>query len=252
MVDRFRFIGYKIGGENSTFSEFYCCKAMEATKKKTKAQKQESINAGAIKSAYKTYLLTEGKKPVSIFLFCKDNEMAETDFYNFFGSFEAVEKSIWESYILDTTSRLSADKDFAAFTSREKLLTFYFSLAEVLKTDRSFALHQLQNVKVTAGTPAFLKSFKAAFEDWVEGILNEGKATGEIAKRPFIEDRYSSVFWIHLVFVLNFWTRDDSPNFEKTDVAIEKSVALAFDLIGKGVLDNALDFGKFLYQHSKL
>jgi hypothetical protein len=40
-------------------------------------------------------------------------------------------------------------------------------------------------------------------------------------------------------------------NFEKTDAAIEKSVNLAFDLIGKGILDNALDFGKFLYQNSK-
>ena len=28
-------------------------------------------------------------------------------------------------------------------------------------------------------------------------------------------------------------------------------INLAFDLIGKGVLDNALDFGKFLYQNAK-
>ena len=37
----------------------------------------------------------------------------------------------------------------------------------------------------------------------------------------------------------------------ETDEAIEKSVNLAFDIIGKGVLDNALDFGKFLFQQSR-
>jgi hypothetical protein len=238
-------------GKTPTFSEFFCSDTMETTKKKVKAQKANPVSAIEIRNAYRTYVLTEGKKPLSVFAFCKENGMAETDFYAFFGSFEGVEKSIWESYIVDTINRLGGDKDFALFTAREKLLTFYFSLAELLKSDRSFVVHQLKCAKFSGGSPIFLKSFKSAFEGWIEGILNEGKSTGEIAKRPFIDDRYSNVFWMHLLFVLNFWVRDDSPNFEKTDVAIEKSVTLAFDLIGKGVLDNALDFGKFLYQNSK-
>jgi hypothetical protein len=57
--------------------------------------------------------------------------------------------------------------------------------------------------------------------------------------------------WFHLHFILRFWCNDDSRDFEKTDEAIEKSVNLAFDLIGKGVLDNAFDFGKFLFQQAK-
>lgn len=238
-------------GKTPTFSEFFCSDTMETTKKKVKAQKANPVSAIEIRNAYRTYVLTEGKKPLSVFAFCKENGMAETDFYAFFGSFEGVEKSIWESYIVDTINRLGGDKDFALFTAREKLLTFYFSLSELLKSDRSFVVYQLKGAKFSGGSPIFLKSFKSAFEGWIEGILNEGKSTGEIAKRPFIDDRYSNVFWMHLLFVLNFWVRDDSPNFEKTDVAIEKSVTLAFDLIGKGVLDNALDFGKFLYQNSK-
>jgi hypothetical protein len=238
-------------GKTPTFSEFFCSDTMETTKKKVKPQKANPVTAIGIRNAYRVYVLTEGKMPLSVFAFCKANGMTEADFYAFFGSFEGVEKSIWESYIVDTISRLAGDKDFALFTAREKLLTFYFSLAELLKADRSFVVHQLKGAKFSGGTPTFLKSFKSAFEGWVEGVLNEGKSTGEIAKRPFIDDRYSNVFWMHLLFVLNFWVRDDSPNFEKTDVAIEKSVTLAFDLIGKGVLDNALDFGKFLYQNSK-
>jgi ubiquinone biosynthesis protein COQ9 len=48
---------------------------------------------------------------------------------------------------------------------------------------------------------------------------------------------------------LKFWIDDTSNAFEKTDAAIEKSVNLAMDLMGKSPLDAALDFGKFLFQN---
>lgn len=223
---------------------------METTKK-AKTKRSGSSMSATIKQAYRDYLLMEGKQPASVFKFCKDNSMAEAEFYDHFGSFEALEKSIWQGYIENTRQKLEADEAYAQFTSREKILTFYFSLAEMLKSDRSFVLFQLKSVKNPAATPSFLKGFKASFEEWITGVLNEGKGTGEIAMRPFIDKRYNSLFWIHLMFILQFWSKDDSANFEKTDAAIEKSVALAFDLMGKGVLDNAIDFGKFLYQNSK-
>jgi hypothetical protein len=56
---------------------------------------------------------------------------------------------------------------------------------------------------------------------------------------------------MHLGFLLLFWRDDESAGFEKTDAAIEKSVNLAFDLIGKGAVDSAFDFAKFLYQAKK-
>jgi hypothetical protein len=223
---------------------------MEATKK-SKSKKTDSVSATSIQLAYREYVLTEGRQPASVFKFSKDNGMTEVEFYAHFASFEAIEKAIWQGYVVDTKKRLEADEAYLQFTSREKILTFYFSLAELLKTERSFVLHQLNSVKNTASTPGFLKSFKASFEEWINGVLSEGKGTGEIASRPYIDDRYSRLFWMHLMFILKFWSKDESPNFEKTDVAIEKSVTLAFDLIGKGILDNALDFGKFLYQNSK-
>lgn len=222
---------------------------MEATKK-SKSKKSTSANSEAIQKSYREYLLSEGKQPASVFKFAKDNGMSEAEFYEHFASFDAIEKSIWQGYIVETKQRLESDEAFAQFTSREKILTFYFSLAELLKTDRSFVLHQLKAMK-SRGTPVFLKGFKTSFEEWINGVLNEGKGTGEVAKRPFLDERYASLFWMHLLFVLKFWSHDESPNFEKTDAAIEKSVAIAFDLIGKGILDNALDFGKFLYQNSK-
>jgi AcrR family transcriptional regulator len=222
-----------------------------ATTKKTKAKAKSTVSQEKIREAYREFLLTEGKKPVSVFKFCLDNGMKEEDFYNHFGSFEALEKSIWKEYVTATASKLADDDSYASFSSREKILTFYFTLAETLKKERSFVLHQLQDWKNPAVTPGFLKGFKGAFDEWIKAVLNEGKQSGEVAKRPYLDERYNSLFWLHLMFILQFWSNDDSPGFEKTDMAIEKSVNLAYDLIGKGVLDNALDFGKFLYQNSK-
>lgn len=221
-----------------------------ATKEKTKLAKS-AHSAATISAAYREYLLTEGKRPASVFKFCKDIGIKEDEFYRFFGSFESLERSFWKEYFDTTKNRMESDTDFQMFTPREKILTFYFALLESLKTERSFAVHQLQDWKTPAPTPVFLKDFKVGFEEWIKKILNEGKSTGDVARRPYLDDRYHHLFWLHFAFILHFWRNDDSANFERTDAAVEKSVNLAFDLIGKGILDNAIDFGKFIYQNSK-
>ena len=76
----------------------------------------------------------------------------------------------------------------------------------------------------------------------------EGKETDEVVDRPIISNNYDEGLWRQVLFVLNFWAEDDSPNFERTDVAIEKAVNLSFDLMGRSAIDSAIDFARFLYQ----
>jgi AcrR family transcriptional regulator len=220
---------------------------MEATKKTSRRPK--GAGKDKIVTAYRKMLLKEGKEPSSVFTFCESVGLKEDEFYQFFGSFDAIGSEIWKGYLQSVNSRLQSDKSYKEFTIREKILAFYFTLVEVLREDRSFALLTLKNWKNPVMPPKALKGFKNEFDAWLAPILNEGKQNGEIAKRPVLDNRYDALFWMHLTFILQFWTNDDSAGFEKTDAAIEKSVNLAFDLIGKGVLDNAIDFGKFLYQN---
>jgi AcrR family transcriptional regulator len=221
------------------------------TAKKAKSKARPAASAAKIEEGYREFLLTEGKTPQSVFSFCKSMGMKENEFYEYFASFEAIESGIWKRYADDVKSRLMKDADYVKFSAREKILSFYYSLVEVLKADRSFVLYLLKTWKNPAIQPAYLKGFHASFEAWANGVVAEGKNSGEIAKRPFLDERYHHLLWLHLLFILQFWSHDDSANFDKTDAAIEKSVNLAFDLIGKGILDNAIDFGKFLYQNSK-
>ncbi|NJM25357.1 MAG: TetR/AcrR family transcriptional regulator [Bacteroidia bacterium] len=219
---------------------------METTKKSKKK------GAGAldekIKSSYQEFVLVNGHQPASVYKFCLDLEIKEDEFYNHFGSFEALERQIWKAYVDDTVKRLHDDAAFASFSAREKILAFYYTLLEVLKSSRSFILLQLQGQRRPEFVPDFLKGFKSSFEAFVSTVLNEGKTKNEIAKRPMLDDRYPSLFWIHASLLLFFWKEDESAGFEKTDAFVEKSVNLAFDLIGKGAVDSAIDFAKFMYQ----
>jgi AcrR family transcriptional regulator len=224
---------------------------METSTKKA-AKKTAVISPDTrITLAYTDYLLTHGSRPPSVFKFSKDLGINEEDFYRHFGSFDGVEKHIWSNFISRTLIRLRTDEAYAAFSSREKMLTFYYAFFEELKSNRSFVLLQLENRKKLEIEPAFLKDFKKLFENFVNDVIATGKANGDVASRPFIDTRYANLLWIHFGFLLIFWRDDDSAGFEKTDAAIEKSVNLAFDLIGKGAVDSIIDFAKFLYQSQK-
>ena len=132
---------------------------MEKTRKAAK-QTEPPVSADTITSAYITQLLTSGTRPASVYKFCLDLGIREDEFYSFFGSFEGVEKSIWNGFITRTINRLQADAAFSQFSAREKILSFYFTLLEELRRNRSFVLLQLEHVQRLEMTPAFLKDFR--------------------------------------------------------------------------------------------
>jgi len=222
---------------------------------KTAKKTSKKTNAGAardtLKAAYIEYVLTHGTRPASVFRFSQDIGVSEDTFYAYAGSFDGLEQHIWTGFIDKVVSRLESDTEFIGFATRDKILAFYYGLLEELKSHRSFVLLQRHHEVTPSLVPYYLKGFKASFEQFVERTLNAGKDRGEVATRPFIDKRYPKLFWLHLGFVLTFWKKDNSADFEQTDVAVEKSVTLAFELLGKGAVDSAIDLGKFLYQTAR-
>ncbi len=221
---------------------------MEKTKKSPRKKAKASPT---ISQAYIDYLLSEGKPPASVFAFCKHLGMEENTFYDQYGSFEALEKSIWRNFFAETIATLESDKNFIGFTAREKVLTFYYSFTEVLKQNRSFVLLQLGDWKNPTTHPTILKGIKKEFDAWINKILSEAKSAKEISTLPYLEKLNPTLLWIHFLFILHFWMKDDSASFERTDMAIEKSVTLAFDALAHGLFEQVIDFGKFLYQQVK-
>lgn len=221
---------------------------METTAKKSTRKSSARNSEAGIPRAYIDYVLEHGTRPPSVFKFCTVNGIAEDQFYDQFGSFSGLERRIWKNFISTTILRLKADKTYAAFSAREKILAFYYTLFEELRGSRSFILVQLSQYRKLEIVPEFLRDFKAGFGTYIETMLSSGKTNGEVARRPYLDKQYPRIFWLHMAFLIVFWKEDASPGFEQTDAAIEKSLNLAFDLIGKGAVDSAVDFAKFLYQ----
>jgi hypothetical protein len=205
----------------------------------------------SIQKAYIDYVLTEGQQPKSVYVFAKQNEMPEEEFYRFFGSFEAVEQSVWTDLMLKTLSEIRAQEIWAQYSSREKALSFFYSFFELLKSNRSFAVYSI-NKQRGLGTPKVLEPAKEIFENFAENILNEGIETQELTDRKFFSKRYKDALWVQFGFVLNFWINDDSAGFERTDEAIEKGVNVTFDLFQRSPIDNLFEYGKFLAKNGGL
>lgn len=221
-----------------------------ATTTKNTTKKSKASLAEDLKEKYKEYVLTNGHEPTSVFLFAKEMGIKEEVFYQYYGSFNAIQSAIWADLIEQTISAVKGDKIYLEYSARERLLAFYYTLMERLKRDRSYVKYTIDTkIKKPEIVPAFLQDFRRRFVSFVEELLQEGLEKGEIAQRPIITNRYKDGLWLQLAFVINFWLKDDSANFEKTDAAIEKSVNLAFEFMADGPIERVIDFAKFLYQN---
>jgi AcrR family transcriptional regulator len=217
-----------------------------ATRTKTSKKDHRKL----ILDGFVAHLLEHGVEPASIFKFAKDIKIKEEEFYQYFTSFEAVKSAVWVAIFEDTLANAEGQDVYKEYSVREKFLSFLFTWVEELKKNRSYLLSLYQDKSTTfKKLPSDTREFKVKFSDYAADLVMEGKETQEIAARPFITEKYDEALWMQVGFVFRYWIDDRSPRFEKTDAAIEKSVNLAFDLMGKSALDSFLDFAKFLSQN---
>ncbi len=210
--------------------------------------KKAKITAEQITEEYLNVVLTEGSAPGSVFKFARDLGMSEEEFYAHFSSFEAIEMEIWMGLMNQTLMALEEDENYEGFSAREKLLSFFYTHLEVLKSRRSFVKLRWPGLKQSVKTPDSIKAYKEHFLKFAKTIVIEAINADEIKERQFISDRYNQALWIQLAFVVDYWCNDTSKNFEQTDAAVEKAVNLTFEVLSESTLDRALDFVKFLWQ----
>lgn len=200
----------------------------------------------SIQKAYIDYVLTEGAEPKSVYIFAKKNKMTEAEFYNYFGSFKALEQNIWADVAKKTLAEIKEQEVWAQYTAREKALSFFYAFFELLKQQRSFAVYSVNKQPHTLSTPPVFAELQEIFENFSNEILTEGLESGELSDRKFFSKRYKDALWVQFGFVLHFWISDSSAGFERTDEAIEKGINVTFDLFQRSPIDNLFEYGKFL------
>lgn len=207
--------------------------------------------AQQIKTGYIDYVLTHDEQPKSVYSFVKKLKISEAEFYQFYASFDSIEKLIWVDLTVETIDTIQQQEVWNQYSSRDRMLSFFFSYVEVLKKHRSFIVYSLKRSSVKFSAPAVLSGVRPIFENFAEGLISEGLENGELADRKFLTKRYKDALWIQFAFIINFWINDDSAGFEKTDEAIEKGINVTFDLFQRSPLDNLFEYGKFLSRNSK-
>lgn len=210
--------------------------------------KNKKINALEIITLYMSYILDHNAKPSSVYAFAKENKFEEAVFYQYFGSFEAVEKSIFNAFYENTISVLEKSNDYKTFDARNKLLSFYYTFFENLTANRSYIVATLDSKKLDLKKLNALSSLKTSFADYINTLEIE---TIDLKQKNLAQIQQKSIketAWLQLLITIKFWLEDSSVAFEKTDIFIEKSVNTSFDLIDSTPLKSIIDLGKFLYK----
>ena len=215
-----------------------------AGKKATLVDKQTII------SRYMDYVLEHETYPKSVYKFCKEIKIKEEEFYKFFGSIEKLKTSIWSEFYNNATGVMYANKEYDSYSNREKMLTFFYTFFELLTMNRSFVLFDLKENTEGFKNLQKLGDLRKDVRSFATKLIEEENQDKQlrIMKRPVF--LFAEGAWIQTVFLLKFWLDDDSAEFEKTDMAIEKSVNTIFDVFDNTPLESVVDFGKFLWKEN--
>ena len=212
-------------------------------------QEQVHITQEKIFELYGDYLLNHGEKPKNFYLFAKENNFEEKEFYHYFSGFEQIESEILNHLFTKSLELASEVNSSSEVTTKEKLLNVYYIFFENMTMNRSLVLsilgsNKIQNIKTLQNLRETHKQFVNTL-DFNEWEMIE-KAKEDI--RKFNEKSRQEALWLHLVSAIDFWKKDTSPDFEKTDIFIEKTVDTGFELMDNEPLRKVFDLGKFLWK----
>ena len=220
----------------------------------TKKIKEEKIllDENQIITFYMNDVLEDNHNIKNVYVFCKNNKIEEADFYSFYGSLDAVKESIWVKFFENAVTTIEKDENYFSYTNKNKLLTLYFTMFEILTLNRSYVVYSLEENKEGMKNLKQLKQLRNRFKDFVVDIMETSTSENDNKVAKVTQPVFSEGAWIQFLFILKFWLNDNSRGFEKTDIIIEKSVNTVVDLLDTKPLENLIDLGKFLWKESKM
>lgn len=190
--------------------------------------------------------MEHGQFPLSFKAVSDKAGIESTEFVQHYTGLGELAQDIWVDYLHDTLAAMEATPEFAGYGVREKLLSFYFTFFEILGSERKFVKLYEPKLGVWNYSPDFLERFKKIWLKFVDELVQEGTASGELAERMLMSGEYTGWHWPQFMYLLNQWATDNTEDAQRSDKAVEKAVNLGFDLMSRNVLDSAFDFMKFV------
>jgi len=223
---------------------------MATTKKAPSKSKQ--IDDNKIIALYMDAVLSNNAVPKNVYLFCNEHQIEESDFYSFFGSFENLKQVIWVKFFENAVLTINKEEAYATYSDKNKLLTLFYTLFEILTLNRSYVMFSMHENKNNLKNLKDLTLLRKEFKEFVTHIIDENENVGVANLEKITKPVFSEGAWIQFLLILKFWIDDTSKGFEKTDIIIEKSVNTAVDVFNTKPLESLIDLGKFLWKESKM
>jgi AcrR family transcriptional regulator len=198
-----------------------------------------------ILTGFRDYIGRHGHPPTSVAALCEPLGVGERDFYNEFGSLEALEAAFWEDLFAKTLAAVESGAEWEGFGARQRLLAFLYAFLEKSLDVRTVLIFRFRGLSPMCD-PEWLSGMERRFKEWATGLVATGVSGGEIAERGRLAALYPAVLYRLLRAVIEFNVKDASPRYERSDAFVEKSVNLAFDLMRTQAIDSAFDLLRFL------
>jgi hypothetical protein len=223
-------------------------KSIIMTAVKKAAPKKKAIDDNQLIELYMNQVLQNNAEPKNVFVFCKENKIVESEFYAFYGSIEALKKDIWVKFFENVKSTIEQDQNYLTYSNKNKLLTLYFSLFEVLTLNRSYVVFALKEDKNMLKNLQQLKDFRNHFKSFIVDMIDTQSSEEDFKVNKIAKPLYVEGAWVEFLFLMKFWLDDTSKGFEKTDIMIEKAVKATFDVLDTTPIDSLIDLGKFVWK----
>ena len=209
---------------------------------------EKQINTLGIITHFMEFLTENDKKPDSVASFINEFKISKKDFYANFEDFDELEQHIFNLFFENTLKALINSPEYQSFSNKDKLLSFYYTFFENLNANRDYVKTSMSLKSNDFKRLKTLSLLKVSFTNYISSL----DIISFDLKQDSLENAQTKILkessWFQLLLTMKFWLDDDSNDFEKTDILIEKSVNTSFDLIDVKALKSVIDLGKFLFK----
>ena len=210
--------------------------------------KKNKISDSEIITFYMEYVVEHQSKPDSVEDFCQIHQFDDDIFYEYFTSFKDLEKTIYNVLFETSLVTLKQTPEYHSFSKKDKLLSLYYTFFENLALNQEFVKLNLKGFENQLKALSVFSRFKRSFTGFIDELNLETISLNVETIETIQKKTIKESAWIQLLFTMKFWLDDNSEDFEKTDIFIEKSINTSMELIDTKSLHNIIDLAKFLYK----
>lgn len=176
---------------------------------------------------------------------------SEPVIYKYFPTKEHLLFAYFEESFKEIKNNLKEHALFPELSFAEQLQMIMNSTLEKYSKNRAFVKEAFKSIFFynLSVTITELEKHKTYFLDFINELLDVSIEAGEISELPY-RDFITKSLWDYHIYIVSYWSRDESEDYEKTTQLIDKTIGLLQSVLASKVLDKSMDLiNFFIRQH---